>query len=89
MPRLPGYNFDVIHNIEANYDHGVLRPIVPLALPDGTRVHLRVEEENSIPVEASKERADYNTWLDNLAGRWYGDFARGDEGDFETREPLS
>ena len=33
------------HIVEAIYDHGVFRPIVPLALPEGTRVQLRVEEE--------------------------------------------
>lgn len=35
----------MIH-IEAIYDHGVFRPIEPLALPEGARVRLRVEEEN-------------------------------------------
>src|SRR3954453_23676719 len=39
------YNCDMVHNVEAIYDQGVFRPIVPLALPEGTRVHLRVEEE--------------------------------------------
>lgn len=36
----------MVHNIHAIYDHGVFRPVAPLALPEGTRVHLRVEEEN-------------------------------------------
>jgi len=31
--------------IDAIYDNGVLRPMVPLALPDQTRVKLTVEEE--------------------------------------------
>ena len=35
----------MIHNVDAIYDHGVLRPIEPLALPEGARVHLRVEED--------------------------------------------
>jgi predicted DNA-binding antitoxin AbrB/MazE fold protein len=34
------------HNIDAIYDNGVFRPIEPVILPEGTRVHLRVEEEN-------------------------------------------
>jgi predicted DNA-binding antitoxin AbrB/MazE fold protein len=34
----------MIHNIDAIYDQGVFRPIEPLALPEGARVHLRVEE---------------------------------------------
>lgn len=33
------------HDIDAIYDHGVFRPLEPLILPDGTRVHLRVEEQ--------------------------------------------
>jgi predicted DNA-binding antitoxin AbrB/MazE fold protein len=36
----------MIHNIDAIYDHGVFRPIEPLALPEGARVRLRIEEEN-------------------------------------------
>jgi predicted DNA-binding antitoxin AbrB/MazE fold protein len=75
----------MIHNIDAIYDNGVLRPVEPLALPEGARVHLRVEDENGSPVKP----ADYNAWLDSLAGRWQGEFVRGSEGDFETREPLS
>ncbi len=75
----------MIHNIDAIYDHGVLRPIEPLVLPEGARVHLRVEEENGV----RPATADYHHWLDNLAGRWQGDFTRDNEGDFETREPLS
>jgi predicted DNA-binding antitoxin AbrB/MazE fold protein len=79
----------VIHNIDAIYDQGVFRPVQPLALPEGTRVHLRVEEENGMTAEVSKDIADYDAWLDGLAGRWQGDFVRGDEGEFETRESLS
>jgi predicted DNA-binding antitoxin AbrB/MazE fold protein len=75
----------MIHNIDAIYDHGVLRPIGPLSLPEGARVHLRVEEDNGNPAKST----DYNAWLDNLSGRWQGEFARGDEGNYERREPLS
>lgn len=74
----------MVHNIDAIYDHGVLRPIEPLPLPDGARVHLRVEENGT-----AAQTPDYNTWLESLAGRWQGEFTRGGEGDFETREPLS
>jgi predicted DNA-binding antitoxin AbrB/MazE fold protein len=34
----------MIHDIDAIYDHGVFRPLQRLAMPDGTRVHLRIEE---------------------------------------------
>ena len=74
----------MIH-VDAIYDHGVLRPIEPLALPEGARVHLRVEEENG----STEKSSDYKAWLDGLAGRWQGEFVRGREGDLETREPLS
>jgi predicted DNA-binding antitoxin AbrB/MazE fold protein len=36
----------MIHNVEAIYDQGVFRPLEPLVLPDGARVHLRIEDEN-------------------------------------------
>jgi len=41
------------HDIDAIYDQGVFRPLIPLVLPDGTRVHLRVEQEAGIPAEES------------------------------------
>jgi predicted DNA-binding antitoxin AbrB/MazE fold protein len=78
----------MIHDVDAIYDHGVFRPVEPLAFAEGARVRLRVEEDNGGAAAASKEAADYEAWLDGLAGRWQGDFARGHEGDFETREPL-
>ena len=33
------------HDIDAIYNHGVFQPVEPLALPEGTRVHLRLESE--------------------------------------------
>ena len=33
------------HDIRAIFDKGVFRPLEPLDLPDGTCVHLRVDEE--------------------------------------------
>jgi predicted DNA-binding antitoxin AbrB/MazE fold protein len=33
-------------HIDAIYDQGVFRPVEPLALPQGSRVHLRVESES-------------------------------------------
>jgi predicted DNA-binding antitoxin AbrB/MazE fold protein len=37
----------MIHNIDAVFDNGVFRPIEPLALPNGARVHLRVEDQSA------------------------------------------
>ena len=67
----------MIHDIEAIYDHGVLRPVESLALPEGARVHFRLEEHNGSAGAASKEAAAYEAWLDGLAGRWHGEFVRG------------
>lgn len=36
----------MIHDFDAIYDHGVFRPLEPLVLPDGVRVHLRIDEQN-------------------------------------------
>jgi len=33
----------MVRQIEAIFSHGAFRPIEPLVLPEGTRVHLRVE----------------------------------------------
>jgi predicted DNA-binding antitoxin AbrB/MazE fold protein len=78
----------MIHDVDAIYDHGVLRPVEPLVLPEGARVHLRVEERNGRPAEPSTEATNYEGWLDGLAGRWQGEFVRGNEGNYETRESL-
>jgi predicted DNA-binding antitoxin AbrB/MazE fold protein len=63
----------MIHNIDAIYDHGVFRPVQPLALPEGARVHLRVEEQNG-KRSATSADGEYESWLDGLAGRWQGEF---------------
>ena len=41
------------HDVDAIYDQGVFRPLIPLVLPDGTRVHLRVEQEAGISAKES------------------------------------
>jgi predicted DNA-binding antitoxin AbrB/MazE fold protein len=74
----------MIHNIDAIFDHGVFRPVGPLSIPEGARVHLRVEEENG----TAAATADYRAWLNSISGRWQGEFTRGNEGEVETRESL-
>lgn len=34
----------MIYDVDAIYDNGVLRPVKPLMLPEGARVHLRIED---------------------------------------------
>ena len=61
------------HNVDAIYDHGVFRPIEPLTLPEGTRVHLRVEqpaEKEPGPEERKGSQSDGEipTLLERMKG---------------------
>jgi predicted DNA-binding antitoxin AbrB/MazE fold protein len=38
----------MVRQIDAIFSQGAFRPVEPLALPEGTRVHLSVEEETDI-----------------------------------------
>jgi predicted DNA-binding antitoxin AbrB/MazE fold protein len=41
----------MVRHVDAIFSQGAFRPLVPLALPEGTRVHLSVEEKtNATPV---------------------------------------
>jgi predicted DNA-binding antitoxin AbrB/MazE fold protein len=37
----------MIRNVDAVFSQGAFRPLEPLALPEGTRVHLSVEESGA------------------------------------------
>ena len=65
---------------------GILNVSVPVGVTEANRpVQVTIE-----PItEESNGAADYGAWLERLSGRWQGDFIRGDEGAFESREPLS
>ena len=43
----PRYTPNMVRHVDAIFTQGTLRPLEPLSLPEGTRVHLRVEEETS------------------------------------------
>lgn len=44
----------MVHHVDAIFCQGALRPLEPLALPEGARVHLSVEEEPcASPVRSS------------------------------------
>jgi predicted DNA-binding antitoxin AbrB/MazE fold protein len=48
------------HDVDAIYDQGVFRPLEPLALPEGIRVHLHVEPDPTAattPSAAAKVRS--------------------------------
>ena len=62
----------MIYDVDAVYNQGIFRPVTPLGLADGARVHLRVEEENGECGTAPKPAVSYEAWLESLAGRWQG-----------------
>jgi predicted DNA-binding antitoxin AbrB/MazE fold protein len=35
----------MVRHVDAIFSHGAFRPLQPLTMPEGTRVHLSVEEE--------------------------------------------
>lgn len=64
--------------LEAVYEHGVLRPLEPLLLPEHQRVRLTLEErpsrlswESSEPID---ERRDELRWLATEAGPYAGEW---------------
>jgi len=38
----------MVRQVDAIFSQGAFRPLEPLALPEGTRVHLSVEEQTSV-----------------------------------------
>ena len=60
------------HDIDAIYDQGVFRPLEPLVLPEGTRVHLRVEEGKL----AGESRSSSSTDTSDQARRELDEFRR-------------
>jgi predicted DNA-binding antitoxin AbrB/MazE fold protein len=44
------------HDIDAIYDNGVFRPLEPVTIPDGLRVHLHVEGETASDATEAKAR---------------------------------
>jgi predicted DNA-binding antitoxin AbrB/MazE fold protein len=52
------------YEIDAIYNNGAFVPVVPLSIPDGVRVHLRIDETTS-PSETAKviSRAELDEFL--------------------------
>jgi predicted DNA-binding antitoxin AbrB/MazE fold protein len=46
------YNRFMVRHVDAIFSQGALRPLGPLALPEGARVHLSVEECTASPPTA-------------------------------------
>jgi len=79
----------MVYNVDAIYEQGVFRPVDPVSVPAGARVHLRVEEERNVTDGLGSHVAEYLKWLDQVSGSWRGDFTEVEEGEFEARESLS
>jgi predicted DNA-binding antitoxin AbrB/MazE fold protein len=46
----------MVHHVDAIYDNGVLKPVVPLSIPDKARVRLTVETQATEPAGADESR---------------------------------
>jgi predicted DNA-binding antitoxin AbrB/MazE fold protein len=63
------------HDIDAIYDDGVFRPVEPLAIPNGERVHLRVVDKkgengaaaSAMPDEIARWRASIDEFRKVMA----------------------
>jgi predicted DNA-binding antitoxin AbrB/MazE fold protein len=53
----------MITDVDAVYDQGVFRPLEPLVLPDGARVHLQIEQEKHDGVVAPSGARVYSPRL--------------------------
>lgn len=67
----------MVRQLEAVYEHGVLRPLEPLALPEHQRVRLTLEDpampQNGVtPVTAVNERREEFQWLEKKSGPYAG-----------------
>jgi predicted DNA-binding antitoxin AbrB/MazE fold protein len=54
------------YDIDAIYDNGVFRPLEPLAIPDGVRVHLRVSAANEEGRAINEFTNEHRAELDDL-----------------------
>lgn len=64
--------------LEAVYEHGLLRPLEPLVLPEHQRVHLPLDERPARlsweSAERANERHEELHWLAKESGRYSGEW---------------
>lgn len=66
-------------------DDGVLTLELPLGVEEaGREVRVTVE-----PIRRPMTQAEWQAWVQQLAGSWEGELARPPQGEYEVREPLS
>ncbi len=59
----------MLQNVEAIFDEGVLKPVQPLALPQGARVNLRIEpSEPAVANSPDQAAGELPTLLERLQG---------------------
>lgn len=71
------YNEPMRRQLEAVYEHGVLRPLEPLSLPEHQRVRLTLDEPSRLSWVSSEpvnERREELRWLTNEAGPYAGEW---------------
>ena len=72
------YNQNMSRQLEAVYEHGVLRPLEPLVLPEHQRVRLTLEEQPAKLSWESKEptleRREELLWLAKESGPYAGEW---------------
>jgi hypothetical protein len=65
---------------------GTLRVIVPIGAQDANR-EVQVTVEPVTPEKAASQ-AEWEAWVDSMAGCWQGGFERPPQGTLEQRDPL-
>ncbi len=58
--------------LEAVYEHGVLRPLEPLTLPEHQRVRLTIEDQTAPANPPINDRHEEFQWLAHLSGPYAG-----------------
>lgn len=68
---------------------GVLNLALPIGLPNAeVDVILIVSESHTNGTARTTDRNAWNTFVDETAGAWEGEFVRPPQGEFEKREPF-
>ena len=70
--------------LEATFDGEVFRPTESVALQPNTRVELIVTAK----AKTTAQPKSYLNWLDQIAGKWQGEFERIPMADFEQRDSF-
>jgi predicted DNA-binding antitoxin AbrB/MazE fold protein len=79
------HEFCMIRQLDAVYEHGVLRPLEPLALPENHLVRLTLEDQASpqnvavVDVPVNHRREEFQ-WLAQESGRYAGQWVALDGG---------